>query len=240
MCACKMFHGPGTRRAVCSSIHVNIESKQSATLTLCGMGGALVALTFHYGVVISLDFLLKNAASLIIPSTYWTAWTLPVPCHLHHWRDAAVASPRYRPSYAPRLPPSAATLLSLSFTSHSRLHFALIYHWSLVYPHDNRDSCHPLRREVTVTASERRTVRCLDADGPRTHPIVHHTQMKHALKHSKLQLRGDLRHVDARPAAGLYQGECWMMISLLTRTSAASPTWTASLRIKKCMSDPRI
>lgn len=48
MCACKMFHGPGTRRAVCSSIHVNIESKQSATLTLCGMGGALVALTFHY------------------------------------------------------------------------------------------------------------------------------------------------------------------------------------------------
>lgn len=55
MCACKMFHGPGTRRAVCSSIHVNIESKQSAALTFCGMGGALVALTFHYGVVISLD-----------------------------------------------------------------------------------------------------------------------------------------------------------------------------------------
>lgn len=127
--------------------------------------------------------------------------------------------------------------LFLHFTL-SRLHFALIYHWSLVYPHDNRDSCHPLRREVTVTASERRTVRCLDADGPRTHPIVHHTQMKHALKHFKLQLRGDLRHVDARPAAGLYQGACWMMISLLTRTSTAAPTWTASLRIKKCMKQP--
>lgn len=50
-CRCarvKCSHGPGTRRAVCSSIHVNIESKQSAKLTLCGMGGALVALTFHY------------------------------------------------------------------------------------------------------------------------------------------------------------------------------------------------
>lgn len=131
MCACKMFHGPGTRRAVCSSIHVNIESKQSATLTLCGMGGALVALTFHYGVVISLDFLLKKRRI-----SYYSLHVLDcldtVPCHLHHWRDAAVASPRYRPSYAPRLPPSAATLLSLSFTSPSlvfTLHSSTTGHW---------------------------------------------------------------------------------------------------------------
>lgn len=241
MCACKMFHGPGTRRAVCSSIHVNIESKQSATLTLCGMGGALVALTFHYGVVISLDFLLKKRRiSLLFPPR--TGLPGHYLCHAISTTGATLLLPRPGIGHRTRqdchlqLPPSFPfpSLHPLVFTSHSSKH------WSLVYPHDNRDSCHPLRREVTVTASERRTVRCLDADGPRTHPIVHHTQMKHALKHSKLQLRGDLRHVDTRPAAGLYQGECWMMISLLTRTSAASPTWTASLRIKKCMSDPRI
>lgn len=125
MCACKMFHGPGTRRAVSSSIHVNIESKQSATLTLCGMGGALVALTFHYGVVISLDFLLKKRRI-----SYYSLHVLDSGhylCHAISTTGATLLLPRPGIGHRTRqdchlqLPPSFPfpSLHPLVFTSHS-------------------------------------------------------------------------------------------------------------------------
>lgn len=129
MCACKMFHGPGTRRAVCSSIHVNIESKQSAALTLCGMGGVLVALTFHYGVVISLDagFPAKKTPHLLLLFPPRTGLPGHYLCHAISTTGATLLLPRPGIGHRTRqdchlqLPPSFPfpSLHTLVFTSHS-------------------------------------------------------------------------------------------------------------------------
>lgn len=125
MCACKMFPWTThTRRAVCSSIHVNIESKQSAALTLCGMGGALVALTFHYCNHLARELLYRwiscKKKSRI---SYYSLHVLDsghYMCHAISTTGATLnaASPWYRPLYAPRLPPFPS-LHPLVFTLHS-------------------------------------------------------------------------------------------------------------------------
>lgn len=82
------------------------------------------------GVVISLDFLQKKSRI-----SYYSLHVLDsghYMCHAISTTGATLnaASPWYRPSYAPRLPPSAAT--HLSFTSPSlvfTLHSSTTGHW---------------------------------------------------------------------------------------------------------------